>query len=442
MACNAKAEDEPWLTIFWNIENYSYYGKKRDECVSSPTFRVESIEKSTWVLSLYPLGRRDVDFITFKLYGSLSDTSKVIEVEFEVAILAEDGSVLEIIERKGTCLYKSGSPRCFDAFALREEVINTKRQIFLPRDTFRTRCRLWKTVGKVEAPFTIFGRTALKEERRNVIGSFENFSSLYVGKHIDLSIDKSASTEPSFTLRMHHDNKIKISASFVDMGVTYFTIQAFIRHTDGHETAFEYNPIIPNPCISNAEASQLKSIPGLKEDFECLYSKGILSDVKLHTASESFQVHKVILAARSPVFLAIFTTDMKEKIQECVDVSDLEDDTVRRMLLYLYTDTLKDLQWENTLKLYYAADKYQIIALKVKCCSFLKRNLCPSNVCDMLVLADLHGDGELKNSAQEYALAHEKDVFSSDEWTKFAKNNAVLASETMLCKWRKTSTDS
>ncbi|GFU84709.1 hypothetical protein TNCV_2126501 [Trichonephila clavipes] len=115
--------------------------------------------------------------------------------------------------------------------------------------------------------------------------------------------------------------------------------------------------------------------------------------MKFHTASETFHEHKNILSARSTVFHAMFTTDMKEKIQGCVDILDLEDDMVRRMLLFLYTGTLKDLHWESALKLYSAADKYQIVALK------------------------------------EYALAHEEDVFSSEEWTEFAKSNSVLALE-------------
>ncbi|GFU79736.1 TD and POZ domain-containing protein 3 [Trichonephila clavipes] len=352
MACNAGVEHEPCLTIFWDVENYSDYVKERDRCISSPTFRVESIETSTWVFSLFPQGRRYEDYISYALKGSLSkETSEIIEVEFEVAILAEDGSALQIREREG---YRSGSPKCLDEFALREEVTKTKREIFLSRDTLRTRCRLWRTSGEAKAPLTIFGRTALKEEQMNFIG----------------------------------------------------------------------------------EVSQLTSTSDLKDDFEHLYSEGILSDVTLRTASETFNAHKTILSARSPVFLAMFTTDMKESMQDYVDVSDLDNDIVRRMLLYMYTNNLEDLHWESAFKLYPAANKYQIVALKKKCAYFLKQNLSPSNVCDVLGLTDMHGDEDFKKAAQDYVLAHEKDVFSSDEWAEFAKSSSALAMDTMLRKWK------
>ncbi|GFQ98262.1 tdpoz3 [Trichonephila clavata] len=133
----------------------------------------------------------------------------------------------------------------------------------------------------------------------------------------------------------------------------------------------------------------------------------------------------------------MFTTGMLEKIQERVDVPDVEDDTLSRMLRYVYSNKLEVLKWESYLKLYSAADKYEILTLKRKCSSFLKRNLNPSNVCDALVLADMHLDDDLKKAVQDYIFKNEKNVFSSEEWTDFTKNNVTLAAETMLLKWKR-----
>ncbi|GFY50272.1 hypothetical protein TNIN_112421 [Trichonephila inaurata madagascariensis] len=175
MACNEGVEHEPWLTIFWDVEKFKRLLK----------------------------GKR-----------KLFQTRGVIEVEFEVAILAEDGSVLQIREREG---YRSGSPRCLDAFALREEVTKTKREIFLSRDTLRTRCRLWRTSGKAKAPLTIFGRTALKEEKRNLIGYVKNFSSLgWDRRPIHHSFDDSIFTIPHFSLKQGHFGEILLKISFED----------------------------------------------------------------------------------------------------------------------------------------------------------------------------------------------------------------------------------
>ncbi|GFR29112.1 TD and POZ domain-containing protein 3 [Trichonephila clavata] len=142
-------------------------------------------------------------------------------------------------------------------------------------------------------------------------------------------------------------------------------------------------------CISNFGVEETDKGDDLKEDFEKLYAEDILSDVQLSTATQTFHAHKNILSARSPVFRAMFSNDMKEKIEECVPVPDLEADTVHRMLLYMYTNALKGLHWESATKLYAAADKYQIVALKNKCSSFLICSLCPSNLCEILMLSDM-----------------------------------------------------
>ncbi|GFT40777.1 speckle-type POZ protein-like B [Nephila pilipes] len=211
-----------------------------------------------------------------------------------------------------------------------------------------------------------------------------------------------------------------------------------IDRTDiGITSSCYYNVNIHNDCVSNIGVDQFDKIVDLKDDFKNLFTEGILSDVKLRSATQTFPTHKTILSARSPVFRKMFTTDMKEKSQECVDISDIDDDTTHRMLLYVYTNALEDLKWESASKLYAAADRFEIKALKSKCCSFLKHNLCPSNLCNVLVLADMHVDDDLKAAAQDYALKHEGVIFRSEEWMEFAKNNSNLALETMLRKWSK-----
>ncbi|GFS45248.1 TD and POZ domain-containing protein 3 [Nephila pilipes] len=107
------------------------------------------------------------------------------------------------------------------------------------------------------------------------------------------------------------------------------------------------------------------------------------------------------------------------------------------MLHYVYTDTIEGLHWETALKLYRAADKYEILSLKDKCCCFLKDNVRSNNVCEMLLLADLHQDKVLKRTAQDYVLEHTADVMKSREWKKLMETNVTLAAETMYRNWDK-----
>ncbi|GFY49194.1 TD and POZ domain-containing protein 3 [Trichonephila inaurata madagascariensis] len=187
----------------------------------------------------------------------------------------------------------------------------------------------------------------------------------------------------------------------------------------------------------NMSGKQSDDASSLKEDFKHLYTEGTLSDITLCTETESFNAHSAVLCARSPVFKAMFSDDMKEKIKGSVDIVDLDADTVRRMLLYMYTDSLEDLQWGSALRLYEAAGKYEILTLRKKCSDFLEDHLSPTNACDVLVLADRHHDNDFKAVVQTYIIERDKFVFCSEKWKMFMKNNSEVAAETMHKVWEK-----
>ncbi|GFR25285.1 tdpoz1 [Trichonephila clavata] len=124
----------------------------------------------------------------------------------------------------------------------------------------------------------------------------------------------------------------------------------------------------------------------------------------------------------------MFNNDMREKNSECVNIDDLDDGTVQTMLLYMYTATVPDFQWDSACNLYAAADKYEILSLKRECSNFLKDSLSSDNACDLLILADMHLDEDLKSSTEEFILNH-RGIFNTNEWKLFMKNNAQLAAE-------------
>ncbi|GBM11966.1 Speckle-type POZ protein B [Araneus ventricosus] len=154
----------------------------------------------------------------------------------------------------------------------------------------------------------------------------------------------------------------------------------------------------------------------LSDNLKSLSDKQFLCDVTLKTKTSLFPAHKIILSASSPVFNEIFSSDMKENDSDSVNIQDLSDDAVSGMLLYMYTGHVEDLSWENASHLYVAADKYAIFSLKNICSSYLKECLSPSNACLVLLLSDLHADGDLKYAVQDYILKHVKDVVNSDKW--------------------------
>ncbi|GBM67078.1 Speckle-type POZ protein [Araneus ventricosus] len=167
------------------------------------------------------------------------------------------------------------------------------------------------------------------------------------------------------------------------------------------------------------------------EDMKTIYKIHCFADVELKTKTKSFPAHKIILCSRSPVFKTMMISDMKEKNTDCIEVDDLENDTVEQLLLCLYSDSLPNIQLKSATQLYYAADKYQIGKLKEMCFSFFTQNLSTSNASDLLHLADTHNDSNLRKVVEDFILEHKDQVFGSNGWEKLIESNPQLVIKTM-----------
>ncbi|KAF8787423.1 Speckle-type POZ protein like [Argiope bruennichi] len=202
-------------------------------------------------------------------------------------------------------------------------------------------------------------------------------------------------------------------------------------------TEQQRSKIPPNRDDGYKGAEKLFDCPSALDDLKTVYEKQRLTDIELQTETKSFPAHKLVLCARSSVFDAMLTNDMKEKNTDCIQVNDLENDTVQQLLLFLYSDNLENLQWESAIKLYYAADKYAIAKLKALCSAFLIDNLSTSTASELLHLADTHADPDLKKFAEDFILEHEEEVFGSNEWERLIETNPQLVIKTMHLKYKR-----
>ncbi|GBO17145.1 Speckle-type POZ protein [Araneus ventricosus] len=230
------------------------------------------------------------------------------------------------------------------------------------------------------------------------------------------------------------DDKLSLSCECVfSTGVEYQKIE---------KTLYD-KPFVALNQISNTDqdndicAGTLSECPSALDELKEAYSNQFLTDVELKTKTKSFPAHKILLCARSPVFKAMMTNDMKEKNSNIIQVDDLEDDVVKQLLLFLYSDRLENLQWESAFKLYYAGDKYAVEKLKKICSAFLVENVTILSVCEVLLLADKHNDCGLKKAVEDFIFKHEKQVYCSDEWENLIETNPSLVSKTMLLVYKR-----
>jgi BTB/POZ domain len=80
----------------------------------------------------------------------------------------------------------------------------------------------------------------------------------------------------------------------------------------------------PGPCTCPTENPQIvDSRSNMAADFASFLEKKTNTDVIFSIGNQQIAAHKTILAARSPVFAAMFEHDMQEKKNSQVDVADI-----------------------------------------------------------------------------------------------------------------------
>ncbi|XP_044590475.1 ARM REPEAT PROTEIN INTERACTING WITH ABF2-like [Cotesia glomerata] len=121
------------------------------------------------------------------------------------------------------------------------------------------------------------------------------------------------------------------------------------------------------------------------------YLKNVeFSDVKIRVKNnEEFPAHKVFLASSSSVFKKMLTTDMKESRDKCINLPELDSDTVTELLHFLYYGKLDKASDKSAilLELVKAADMYLISDLKRVCDVLLSRLLTSENVLSLLEIS-------------------------------------------------------
>ncbi|TKS67447.1 Speckle-type POZ protein-like A HIB -like protein 2 [Collichthys lucidus] len=139
----------------------------------------------------------------------------------------------------------------------------------------------------------------------------------------------------------------------------------------------------------------------LSDDLGNLWECSRFTDCSLYVGGQEFKAHKSILAARSPVFNAMFEHEMEESKKNRVDISDVDPDVFKEMMGFIYTGKAPNLE-KMADNLLAAADKYALERLKVMCEEALCNSLSVENVADTLILADLHSAEQLKAQAIDF----------------------------------------
>ena len=139
------------------------------------------------------------------------------------------------------------------------------------------------------------------------------------------------------------------------------------------------------------------------------------SDVTLVVGSKEFKAHKVILAVQSPVFRAMFESEMMESKSNRVEIDDIDEELMEETLTFIYTGKSPNVD-EMASELLFPADKYQLDHLKLMCEKVLCRDVKVENVIDVLVLADKHNANQLKTICLQFIATNASETMQTPSW--------------------------
>ncbi|KAF2359989.1 BTB/Kelch-associated [Trinorchestia longiramus] len=132
-----------------------------------------------------------------------------------------------------------------------------------------------------------------------------------------------------------------------------------------------------------------------------LRRSGELCDVSLCVEDTTFPCHRVVLAAFSPYFRAMFVGRLCESEQRQVNISGVEAHVMELLLDFAYTASIT-INTSNVQSLLSGAHLLTVVGVVTACCRFLEHQLEPSNALGILQLADTLQCDDLKAAAQTF----------------------------------------
>ncbi|GJN04924.1 hypothetical protein PR202_ga22508 [Eleusine coracana subsp. coracana] len=152
-------------------------------------------------------------------------------------------------------------------------------------------------------------------------------------------------------------------------------------------------------------------------------------DITLEVDGEAFPAHRSILAARSPVFKAqLFGPVTGQNTAVCMWIEDIEAGVFKAFLHFVYNDSLPEVEEGETMimaqRLLVAADRYGMDRLKLICEDKLCNYIDMSSVGAILVLAEQHCCGGLKQACLKFLLSGSnlKEAIATDGFHHLSKN--------------------
>lgn len=176
--------------------------------------------------------------------------------------------------------------------------------------------------------------------------------------------------------------------------------------------------------------TKLPSSLNLHDHIEKFLEKPDFKDFVIKIENNEIPVHKVIVAAFSPVFLAMFNANMRETAENELVVEDSRFDIMKKVVEFMYSGKIdSELPVDDLLCILDVSEKYGIMNLKKLCEEILILKISVRNVCTIFEYAKLYEAHNLKTSAIHFMKKNKHILIQSEDFKKLCCSNSELLFE-------------
>lgn len=170
-------------------------------------------------------------------------------------------------------------------------------------------------------------------------------------------------------------------------------------------------------CVPEFSSQVFSGLHSLRKDEK-------LCDIQISVGESSLKSHRVVLAAASSYFNAMFTGDLKESRQDKVVLFGVEFSALEDLVNFCYTGRI-EINVDNVQNLLSASSLLQLASVKQACVEFLHSVLHPSNCLGIRSFADTYSCVDLVEAADVFAVKNFSEVARSEEFLTLSPEKVV-----------------
>ena len=150
-----------------------------------------------------------------------------------------------------------------------------------------------------------------------------------------------------------------------------------------------------------------------------LREQGEFIDVRLKVGEDLFPAHRIVLAANSDYFHAMFAHGTKESNQEVIELKDeiISTEALKIVMNSIYSGDIH-VNDENVFEVLLAADHLQVTSVAKQCCDYLQTEFVQfrfdvQTYCRICTIADRHGLADLQEATHRKMASIYKEICES-----------------------------